>query len=107
MTTSALAREPPRDRRAAGMMQVDRDALLVAVEHREEAGASAEQPPRALAVDRLDLDDLGAHVGEHHAAGRPHDHVRELDDAQAGGERLGTGSGCDVIHGDAQSGRSA
>ena len=61
-----------------------RDALLVAVEHREEAGARAEQPARAVAVDRLDLDHFGAHVGEHHAARRAHDHVRELDDAQAG-----------------------
>ena len=83
-------RDPPRDGRAVGMMQVGRDALLVAVEHREEAGAGAEQPPRALAVDRLDLDDLGAHVREDHAARRAHDHVRELDDAQAG-ERLGKG----------------
>src|SRR2546429_220406 len=48
-------------------------------------------PARAIAVDRLDLDHLGAHVGQHHAAGRAHDHVREFDDAQAF-ERLGKGS---------------
>ena len=71
MTTSAVAATPPRDGSAFGMMQVGREALLVAVEHREEAGARAEQPPRAFAVDRLDLDDLGAHVREDHAARRP------------------------------------
>ena len=30
------------------------------------------------------LADMGAEVGQHHAAGRPHHHVRELDDTQAG-----------------------
>ena len=75
--------ELPRHLRARGLLQVDADALLVAVEHRKKACARAEQPSRALALDRLDLDDLGAHVGQHHRAGRAHHHVRELDDAQA------------------------
>ena len=39
--------------------------------------------PCAVALDWLDLDDLGPHVGQHHAASRAHDHVGELDDAQA------------------------
>ena len=39
--------------------------------------------PRAVTLDGLDLDDFGPHVGQHHAAGGAHDHVGELDDAQA------------------------
>ena len=64
-------------------MEVDRDALLVAVEHRKETGPRAEQAARTVAVDRFDLDHFGAHVGEHHAARRSHDHVREFDDAES------------------------
>ena len=33
--------------------------------------------------DRLDLDDFGAEVAQQHAAGRPHHHVGEFDDADA------------------------
>ena len=35
-------------------------------------------------VKRFDLDDLGPEVGQHQAAGRPHHHVGEFDDADAG-----------------------
>ncbi len=38
---------------------------------------------RAVAFQRLDLDDLGAHIAQHHATGRAHHHMGELDDAQA------------------------
>ena len=51
---------------------------------RKEAGARAQQPARAVARQRLDLDHLGAQVGQDHAAGRAHHHVGELDDADAG-----------------------
>ena len=44
--------------------EVDRDALLVAVEHREEADTRAEQRAGAVAVDRLDLDHFRAEVRE-------------------------------------------
>jgi hypothetical protein len=64
-------------------VQVDPDAPLVPVEHREEAGARAEQASRSVAVDGLDLDHVRAQVAQDQSAGRPHDHVRELDDAQA------------------------
>ena len=53
--------------------------------------------PRAVAFDRLHLDDFGPHVGQHHAAGRAHHHVRELDHAQAG-ERLRRGGGGGGAH---------
>jgi hypothetical protein len=51
--------------------------------NREEARAGTEQMPCAVALDGLDFDDLGPHVGQHHAAAGAHDHVGELDDAQA------------------------
>jgi hypothetical protein len=84
-------RQPARRGGTLGRLQVDADALLVAVEQREEAGAGTEQPARVVAVHRLDLDDLGAEVGQHHAAGRPHHHVRELDHPQPG-QRLRDGA---------------
>jgi hypothetical protein len=40
---------------------------------------------------RLDLDDFGAEVGQDHAAGRAHDHVGELDDADAVERKAGVG----------------
>ena len=39
--------------------------------------------PRAVTLNGFDLDDFSPHVGQHHAAGGAHDHVGELDDAQA------------------------
>ena len=57
---------------AAGVLRVGRTPL---------AGIVATVGP-------FDLDDLGAEVGQDHAAGRPHHHVGELEDADAG-ERQG------------------
>jgi len=37
---------------------------------------------RAVAFERLDLDHLGALVGEHHGAERTREHLGEIDDAQ-------------------------
>ena len=70
-------------RPALGRVGIEREALLVAVEVAEEAAAEALQLARAVAVDRLDLDHLGAEVGQDHAAGRTEDGVGELDDADA------------------------
>ena len=70
-------------RPALGRIGVEREALLVAIEVAEEAAAEAAQLARAIAVDRLDLDHLGAEIGQDHAAGRPEDGVGELDDADA------------------------
>jgi hypothetical protein len=75
------------DRAAFGRVCVERQALLVAVEVAEETGAEAAQPPRLVAVDRLDLDHLGPEIGQDHAAGRAEDGVRHLDDANAGKRR--------------------
>ena len=55
------------------------DALAVANRRRGAAHVAAR---------RLDLDDVGAHVGQQRAAQRAGDEVRQLDDADAG-ERFG------------------
>ena len=73
---------PPR------CLEVEHDAALVAV-HREVVVTFAARPatadlPRRLAIRRLDLDDVGAHVGQERAAQRPRDEVRQFDDADAG-----------------------
>ncbi|MPM92405.1 hypothetical protein SDC9_139540 [bioreactor metagenome] len=69
-------------------MQVQRDAFLVAVEEREETRPRAQQLARGIAVAAmshgLDLDDLGAQIGQHQPAARAHHHVDEFDDADAG-----------------------
>ena len=75
---------------ACGALQVEHQAALVAVE-RGEAHALAVADRRRgaahVAARRLDLDHVGAHVGEQRAAQRAGDEVRQLDDADAG-ERL-------------------
>ena len=49
----------------------------------QKAAAEALQLARAVAIDRLDLDHLGAEVGQDHAARRAEDGVGEFDDADA------------------------
>jgi hypothetical protein len=74
-----MHRRPP-----LGALEVDREALLIAVECREEAGAKPAQPARAVAFRRrLDLDDVGAKLGEDEARRRSHDRVAELQDLDA------------------------
>ena len=72
---------------AFGAAQVERQRSLVAVERREiEAEAVAQDAllaDRVAVVDALDLDDLGAHVGEEHRAERPGQDPRQIDDANA------------------------
>src|SRR3954452_18548901 len=64
-------------------LEIEHDALLVAV-HRAEGGAVVDRAPAAegIAMDRrLDLDDLGAEIGEQHARIGSADIARELNDA--------------------------
>ncbi len=50
--------------------------FLLRLKMREEARTRARQARACCRPSiRLDLDDLGAEVGQHHAAGRAHDHV--------------------------------
>ena len=76
-------RQAPRQLEPARVLEVQAEALLVAVVHGEVAGARAEQRARGIATDRLDLDDLGAELDQDGAHGGPHHHVRELDDLDA------------------------
>src|SRR5262249_28808898 len=73
--------QAPDEREPAWRLDVERKAALVAVEAHEEAGARAGQAPRVVARGRLDLDDVGAEIGEDEPAGRAHRHMGELDDA--------------------------
>ena len=65
-------------------LEVDGDAALVAVEGAEEAGGKADQPPGRVARHRLDLDHVGAEIGEDQACARTHDGVAEFEHANAG-----------------------
>jgi len=68
---------------ALGRVEVDGDALLVAVEGTEEPRPRPEQPACAVTTGGLDLDHFGTQVAKDHAAGGAHDHVRNLDDTNA------------------------
>ena len=59
---------------AAGVRRVGDDALLAAI-----PGGEPRQGPRGVACRRLDLDDLGAEVGQEHADGWSRDPVTEVD----------------------------
>ena len=70
--------QPHHQLAAFGLLEVDGDRLLVAV-HRGEVAAERPQlvvgmvgadDPRVVAVERLDLDDLRALVGQQHGAER-------------------------------------
>jgi len=68
---SAVARAYSRSR-----FQVENDALLAVIELAEdgtETIADRRTGPHRLAFGRLDLDDLGAHVGQHPGAMRTGD----------------------------------
>ena len=44
--------------------------------------------PHGVAVERLDLGDLGAVIGQQHAAKRPGGHMAKLDHADAGQRQI-------------------
>jgi hypothetical protein len=83
LTMSAVAISLRHHLAAPGALHVNGQAFLVAVEQRVEPCPTAQQLACTVPGQRLDLDDLGAQVGQHHAAGRAHDHVREFDDTDA------------------------
>ena len=83
---SADASEAGARREPLVGLQVDDDGALPAVQRDEvaaEPGRDRQHVAVAVAGRRLDLHDLGAEVGEEHAAERPGDVLRVLDDAHA------------------------
>src|SRR5262249_32134025 len=82
-----LAQELDEQPLALGHAQVERDQPLAAALHGPPERVAVDLPgaPRAQGVElagRLDLDDLGAEVGQHPAGERPRDEGPHLDDAQ-------------------------
>src|SRR6267142_2480706 len=76
-----------QDGDALGALEVEYEAALVAVdgqEGRRDTGRGLEiHRAGRLAPGRLDLDDVGAHVGEEHRAEGARHHLRLIEDAQA------------------------
>ena len=79
--------ELPEDRLPRLRLEVERDALLPAVDAHEVGRlAAGEGGPGAGVVPLarlLDLDHLGAHVGEEHRGVGPREHAGQVDDAHA------------------------
>ncbi len=67
---------------SGGLLEVDDDRAFPAVVVREDAGhpalVGAEESHDVAESGRLDLDDVGSLVGEHHRGERPGDHHREV-----------------------------
>ncbi len=83
------AHHPQQDRAAFGTLQIERDPALAAVHHQERRGNAVDTrlavAARIVAARQLlDLDHVGAQVGEHDAARRPRHDLRELQHAHAG-----------------------
>ncbi|MGY4460118.1 hypothetical protein ACVWYI_004078 [Bradyrhizobium sp. LB13.1] len=81
--------QPSQHRFAAVGLEVQHDAALVAVHHQEGGRLIADlrrhRMAGVVAIRRfLDLDDVGAHVGQHQGAGRPGHDMGEIDDLEAG-----------------------
>ena len=90
------AHELEEDRLALRRLEVDRDAALVAVEV-VVARPRARHAPRLVAAVRvLDLDHVGAEIGEDERRRRPGDDVPQLENAQA---RERQWCGCRISHG--------
>jgi hypothetical protein len=77
--------ELEQDRSAGVRAQVELDAALAAVVGDEIRTVllAAKGPERIAALRMLDLDHVGAEVGQHHARERSRDHGAQLDDAHA------------------------
>jgi hypothetical protein len=78
--------EIERDLVASGVLEVDGDAPLVAVEREEGLGLVRRElhavAPR-VALGWLHLDDLGTHVAQVHPRERRRNHLGELEDPDA------------------------
>ena len=84
----AMLHQPIEDFLALGMLGVDRDRALRAIEHGEIEAVGALHVAQLAARDvadagPFDLDHVGAHIGEQLRAGRPRLHVREVENFHA------------------------
>ena len=83
----SLLEKPVQDLPSFGVLEIERDAFLVAVDA-EEVRAFAAKERRAPATGvvpsarLLDLDDPGAHVAEQHRAIRPGKHPGEVENRE-------------------------
>ena len=97
--------EASKDGRAVGLLEVEPDAPLVAVDREEVGGGSRavglvadprrSPAARRVALRRLDLDDVRPEVGQQHRAVGPGEDRRAVDDADAG-ERAGAAVTLDI-----------
>ena len=86
-TTSARASSASRIARASRWREIERQRVLAAVADQEVPALAAAQRrdvAARLALERLDLDDVRAAVGEHLAGPRHGDEVAELQHGDAG-----------------------
>ena len=74
----AVAREPLDDGAPLGRLEVEGDGPLAAV-----PGEEARQLAERVALERLDLHDVGAEIGEHRRRVGAGDVARQVDDADA------------------------
>ena len=89
-----LGGELAHDLAALGVLEVERDAALVAIHALEvgvdalrQVGQHAADPaelPSMVAIQRLDLDDLGAQVSQHHGGHRPELPHRPVNNTYSG-----------------------
>ena len=91
-TTSASAIELVGDRQALGRAEVDADALLAGHHLRAAGLGERHDHPDRVALERLDLDDPRAEVGEQRRAVRRGELGGELDDRHAGQRQAACGS---------------
>ena len=88
------SREPVQDVAAALVLEVDTQAALVPVDGQERSGfpprLNLTQPAARRVPDFrwLDLDHVGAVIGEQHGAVRAGHHLRSVDDTQTGKRRF-------------------
>src|SRR5205823_13667880 len=71
--------ELQRDLDTARVLEVEREAALAALAAEERATGHA----HAVAAHRLDLDDVGAEVADHHRAERAREVLAEVDQAHS------------------------
>jgi len=86
------AQQALEDGAVPGVLQVERDALLAAIQRRKVGGAPIDEGPDLARVvttaGRLDLDDARTQIRQHQGAEGAREDARQIDDQDAG-ERAG------------------